>query len=212
MVDFAGMSAIERQFVRMYVHSLRRNYALFRSVTDLMNPAGLGVRNVVDATRLADGLADLHDEFETRLRRIQKKIGVKPKIVGGAEPTLDDLADVFSLSFFKVVTTLESDTGAKEVDNNGWFSGKPAEWKKSFLAFQAAAKNNPAVPLPQVLSEIFSAALKLFHIYDKKWSDNPSAPPKTWPPIAAGDDDTYADDEDETSSEGPWDWFFDDES
>lgn len=213
MFDFAAMSVGERQFIRVYVQALQRDYDMFQSVAVLMNPDGLCIKNVGDATRVAYGLADLHDEFETQLRRIQKKFGGKAKTLAPVPPTMDELADVFSMSFFKLITTVEkAEESVTQINEAGWFSGKPTEWKKTFIAFQALAKNNPTPPMPKTLSDIFTAAMKLFQFHPKKWDGNPTPDAKKlWPPLSAHwpeNDAAYSDDDDDSES-GPMDWFFD---
>jgi hypothetical protein len=203
--EAAAMSPEERKFVRLYVQAMRRDYVLLRSVIDLMNPHGLGVKNFVDAVRLALSLSDLEDVFETNLRRLQRKHGMNHRRIS-AGPTTDELADIFSLSFFKVITTEETDD-EKVVNNAGWFSGKPTEWKKTFLMLQQLPKPEAANSLPELLSDIFTAALKLFPFHANKWQMPPDTK-KIWPPQNTGwpVDDEFEDEDDD--DENPFDWFF----
>lgn len=204
------MSPDEVQFIRLYVMTLKREYYLLRSVMDLTHPTNLGVRNFTDATVLALGLDGMQQDFEASLRRVQKKnkLRIRQTVTG---PTLDELADLFSLSFFKLITTAKPASGAgKTTYNNGWFSGKPNEWKKTLHSYKGVPKdkNNE---LPDFLTDFFNAALKLFPFDNKTWlSDQSNLTKKIWPPDAKN---WYVEDDDDDSdpSLDPFDWFLGDD-
>jgi|688.fasta_scaffold510189_1 hypothetical protein len=212
MLELAAMSPDEVQFIRLYIHTMRREYSLLRSTMELMHPSGLGVKSFTDATRLALGLAELQQDFDARLTQIQRQKNLRTVAVK-TNPTVDELADLFSLSFFKLITTNENAIGTNVVKNNGWFSGKPTEWKKTLTSYKSAPKdNNKPSSLPDFLTEFLNAALKLFPFDNKTWSiHNSGLTKKIWPPTTK---DLYVEDDDQDFDpfgENPFDWLFGDE-
>lgn len=201
------------QFIRLYVTTLRREYYLLRSVLDLMHPTGLGVKSFMDATKMALALEDMHQDFESQLNRIQKKDNLR-KVKVQTGPTTDELADLFSLSFFKLVQVTDGPApGTKIKTDDGWFSGKPTEWKKALALYKGApAKQEPT--LPDLMSTFFNTLLKFFPFEGntKKWHDGPFSPKKLWPPANEYEDEDaqYFEDDDEDDS-SPFDMFFDPE-
>lgn len=205
---FAGMSPVETQFVRLYVLTLRREYALVKSTIDLMHPSGLGLRNFADATRIAKELHEMQKDFDASLSRLQKKHNFrKVNIPDG--PTMGELADLFSLSFFKLVTVANKSGNEYAEDLlNGWFSGKPEEWKKTLLSFKDVPKSK-GTNLPDLLSDFFQLAMKFFPFHTNKWHlDGHSGygTKKLWPPENQYSSNDYEDDDEEN----PFDWLFDD--
>lgn len=201
------MSREEVQFIRLYITTLKREYYLLRSVIDVMHPTSLGVRSFTDATKLALGLAELHQDFEANLRRVQRKNNFPVKLPNTG-PSLDELADMFSLSFFKLITTTKDvSAGGKAKYTNGWFSGKPTEWKKTLHNYKDVPKDKKST-LPDLLTDFFTAALKLFPFDNKTWLSNQSnLTKKVWPPEPK---DWYMEAEDEEDPNvDPFDWFFD---
>ena len=179
-----------------------------------MNPDGLGVQDFYTATRLATHLEELHADFDSRLRGIQKKHKMKSRRVAFV-PTEDDIADLFGLSFFKLITTTKTDDADKTTNKvpHGWFSGKPAEWYSTLKTCKGVIQKEEP-PLPDLLSQCFNAFAKFFHLhatFHKKLP--PSATKKVWP-LSADDelDDFYAHDQDDIDTpENPFGWLFDDE-
>lgn len=210
MLEFASMSPEEVQFIRLYVAALRREYYLLKSVIDIMHPDSLGVKNFAEATRVAIGLAELQQDFDAKIRQLQrrKKMRERPAHPG---PTLDQLADIFSLSFFKLITTVDTPKTGKLIDSNGWFSGKPTEWKKTLQNYKHVPKNKQQA-LPDLLTDFFAAALKFFPFDNKTWLSNQShITKKVWPPDSKNWHDTdYEIDDDAPDEGGPFDWLFDD--
>lgn len=214
-MSFAGMSQAEMQFIRLYVTTLRREYYLLRSVMDLMHPSGLGLKDFVEATRAALALDEMHKDFEGQIRRVQQKRKLR-KVAGSSGPTTDELADMFSLSFFKLVTvTEEPETGNSVKQDDGWFSGKPTEWKKTLALY----KNTPKAAgdnLPNLLSNFLTTLLKFFPFEPghKNWHEFPfGTTKKLWPPQGEyaedEDDEQYFDDEDdEDDGMSQFDMFF----
>lgn len=211
MLEFASMSPAEIQFIRLYITTLRREYYLVRSVVDLMHPSGLGLKSFSEATSVALGLAELQQDFDAKLRQLQKKNHPRTKFVSTG-PTIDELADLFSLSFFKIITTGESPAGVKSAHNKGWFSGKPTEWKKTLQSYKDVPKNKTQ-SLPDLLTDFFSAALKFFPFDNKTWLSNKSnLTKKIWPPDPNNWYDEIDDeDDDDDTSLNPFDWFFGDD-
>jgi hypothetical protein len=209
MLSLAEMSPSEVQFVRLYVTTLRREYVLLKSVLDLMHPDNLGVKSFTDATRMALGLAEMQQDFDGKIRRIQKQHSLRTMQLLPS-PSLDELANLFSLSFFKLVTTATLPAGVK-YNNEGWFSGKPTEWKKTLLQYKDVPKGKTN-KLPDLLTDFFTAALKFFPFDNNKWLTNKSnVTKKIWPPETKNwgvDDDEI---EDDSFDFDPFDWLFGDD-
>jgi hypothetical protein len=213
MSYFIGMSPAEAQFIRVYVSALRRHYADLRSVVDIMDPDGLGVKDFYDATNTALYLNRLQDDFDTAVESIQKKHQLKT-VRSKPFPTEDDIADLFSLSFFKLITTQKSapDALTKTVTQNGWFSGKPEEWQNTLKAYNNISKDKMA-DLPDLLSQFFNAFAKFFYL-SNKFSTNlpPHYGKKIWPLAADNMYEDYDDDEDDADEpDNPFGWLPDDE-
>jgi len=208
MSYFVNMSPAEVMFIRVYVYALRRHYAALRTVVDVMNPDGLGVKDFHTATRLATNLAEMHGDFEASLLSLRKKHKFKSRqTVTG--PTQDELADLFELSFFKLVTAQKAEKNNKTIveSHDGWFSGKPEEWKNTIKT----CKNLPPAEedlIPDLLSECFNAMAKFFHLHSKFHKKfPPNSTKKIWPDITDELDD--GDDDEVASPENPFDWLFD---
>ena len=216
-MKFSGMSHAELQFIRLYVTTLRREYYLLRSVIDLMHPTGLGIKSFTDAANMAVELEDMHKDFEAQISRVQKKDKIKKTNVPPG-PTMDELADLFSLSFFKLVTVAETPETGKVKTDDGWFSGKPTEWKKTIQLYKNTPKE-AGFSIPDLLSNFFNTLIKFFPLDQnhKTWHEGPWGPTKKlWPPL-----DEYSnsaeqyfeddDDEDEDNGMSQFDMFFGDD-
>ena len=201
-------NARERQFIRLYVHRLRDEYFLVNSVIELMNPKGFGIKDIVDATRVAMGLAALHEDFIEQLNQKQKQNGNKR--LAKDYPSVDELAELFTLSFFKIISTVD-----KQKNDVGFFSGSPKGWKKSFSDFvkhdTTASIDNPT---DNIMSAHIAAMQKLFPNikWTTKFLDSDGSwqlPPNSFSSTGYGiddaawleeddDDDYWTDDEDDT--------------
>lgn len=208
------MSPVEIQFIRLYVTTLRREYYLLKSVMDLMHPTGLGIKSFTEATNMALALDEMHKDFDAKLSRIQKKDHIR-RINIPDGPTMAELTDMFSLSFFKIVTVEESGPGHanKEITSDGWYSGKPTEWKKSLALYKKAPKD-AGFDLPDLLSNFFNTLIKFFP-FDKNhkhWHEGPFGPTKKlWPPAdETNEDEQYFEDDDDDDA-SPFNMFFDDD-
>lgn len=158
MFNLNNVSKSEQQFIRTYVAAMKRDYHLLWSVLDLMNPTHLDVKEIVVAARLAKELQQLQADFDGELLALQKKHRLKHKSFSPPAPTMEDLAELFTLSFFKVVTTTPK--GKKKDD--GWFSGEPESWKEMAHTIQSIDVNK----LPKIIGSYIATLMKLFKPFD----------------------------------------------
>lgn len=129
-LNMADMSPTELQFIRVYCSRLRVEYDSIRTVMALMTPTECGIKSPVAATKIADGLKKLSVNFDEQLTSIRQKHGLKEKRVPWDEAKfLNELADIFALSFFKIVAydNVEEAVTPKIV-KDGWCSGEPSSW------------------------------------------------------------------------------------
>lgn len=197
MFEVSKMSATELKFIRAYVAALRKDYWLLLTAIELMKPDQLAIRDVVQAARLAKALQPLHDEFETAVETLAST-GRFFQRRTAKRPTLDDLGDLFSLSFFKVVTTVKSGGTAVSKHDDGWFSGDPHVWQNVFDNLQ----KNP--PFNSLATDCLNALAKLFpEMKDLYFGGAPphDVPLNFWP----GKQIAHEDDDDD-------DWYEDDEN
>ena len=181
------MSVAEKQFIRTYVIAMRRDFALMQSVMALMHPDNLGVTDFMTAVHVAVELQHMHAEFDTTLHNLPTthKFSRKAAPLG---PSLDDLADMFALSFFKVFTVLENKKTVPKKKDAGWFSGQPEEWHNVFKqmtdAKEASSKNQSSIF--NVFSKFFPQLelFKNFHLAQP----TEDAPLNEWPPAGFGYD------------------------
>lgn len=154
------INRLELEFIRAYVVAMRREYDLLRSVLDLMDPRNLNVRDVVVASKLAQDLQQMQADFDQDLQTISARYKM-PQKQQSTYPSHDALADLFTLSFFKVIS--DTPHGPKDA---GWFSGEPGVSKKLFAAFQNLEKEK----LPQLIT---SYLLNMFKSLSKKGQKYP---------------------------------------
>lgn len=153
MLDPHNMSTVEKHFIRVYVAAMHRDYDMLRSIFHLMAPTEANVKSVVTAARMARSLREMHAEFDSTLHALAAEHKFREKQLPPV-PNLDELADLFTLSFFKIVKT----TGAGQIKkDDGWFSGEPATWGKTIKS--AFNVNHGA--LPDVLSTYLQSLKKL---------------------------------------------------
>ena len=175
MLDPKTMSAAEREFIRVYVTAMQRDYDLIRSVLHLMDPAQTGLTSVVVATEAAQSLREMQAEFDSTLHALRNKHNFRDKKIPFV-PAIDDIADLFSLSFFKIIKT--SPAGQPKKDD-GWFSGEPAEWGKTIKSVLNINYNS----LPKVLT-VYLNSLKKLLANDKTADIEKNNQPWTPPTIA----------------------------
>lgn len=188
------MSPAEMLFIRTYVSALRRDFNTLNTALALMHPGGLDVHDAVSASRMAVELQHMQAKFErvlTHLPACKKFIKRSPS----SKPSLDDLADLFSLSFFKIFTTVDTAHGSIKNKDVGWFSGKPGEWHKLLLQMKSQQEPNKKTP-----SAIFNTFAKLFKHLElfKNFPEAEDTPMNFWPPYAKDknyDDDDYEEDD-----------------
>ena len=177
MPHFVAMSSTEIQFIKLYVAAMRRNYFVLQAVIDLMRPDNLNVASFYTATTIAVQLEQMADDFERRLFVWRKKH--RPRLVNIAPaPSDDDVADLFSLSFFKL---LQAESGAEKpaVDASGWFSGNPDDWQNSVASYTNVQNKKVAAELSAALSKCFSAFAKFFG--QSTFFTAPNKPTNKWP-------------------------------
>lgn len=128
-LDIAHMSPDELKFIRLYCFLLRKQYYEVKTVMSVMNPTNLAVRSPTQAASIARQLTTLGDNFDAAIEKIKKKYAVTEKRVLHDEMSfLNDLADIFALSFFKVVAIDSEDSTQVALIKDGWCSGEPASW------------------------------------------------------------------------------------
>lgn len=205
------MSPDEIRFIQTYVQAMRKHYELLRTAINVMAPNGLAVKDFMAAARLAASLQGATKRFERGMTRVARRHKLKPlRIPTG--PSLDELADLFSLSFFKLITTSSGEGSHKEVVSDGWFSGQPADWKSALQNLKSfpVAKQSASAPIDTELSSLINAMFKFFSIHTTKWT-KPNAGKKVWPEPEAELESWYVEgDEDITDDfdNDPFDWFF----
>jgi hypothetical protein len=157
------LSVAEVKFIKTYVAAIKRDYDVLASVLHLMDPEKLGVQSIVQATDLAYELQELHLDFDAGLRNVAgrhkfRHMPAKPS------PTTDEVADLFTLSFFKVVE--KTSKGSKD---DGLFSGEPDSWQQVFKSLQNASKHHK---LKDMMSFYTKALFNLFPKLPPKYKDN----------------------------------------
>lgn len=185
MPPFVGTSTVEMQFIKVYVVAMRRYYSALQAVIDMMNPDTLGVKDFYEATKIALEAENLHENFERQLSVWRKKHKVKMAAIA-PYPNDDDLADLFSLSFFKLLRAPDAEE-KQPVNASGWFSGNPDEWKMSVKAYKNAKDTDVVDELNNILSKCFNAFSKLFGQNTFFLPPQPHGK-KMWPPPANQDD------------------------
>jgi hypothetical protein len=197
------LSVAEFKFIKTYVAAMKRDYDVLASVLHLMDPEKVGVRCVVQATELAYRLQDLQFDFDAHLRDIAgrhkfRHMPAKPS------PTTDEVADLFTLSFFKVVAKT-----SKGKTDDGLFSGEPDSWQQVFKSLQDANKHHK-------LKDMMSFYTKaLFNLFPKLPPVFPKDDPLSFelPPGSFETHSSYEYDEDDDDwpegNAGPNDWFYD---
>jgi hypothetical protein len=163
MFDKESMSPDEWQFIRSYCSSVQRHYELLQLVRVLMNPDWLGVKCPITASRLANSLGELQQDFCAKIENLghKKRTDKQDK---GVKP--EQIAEIFTLSFFKIVDPLTkqvflTDKGVPKHD--GWSSGHPTDWQYTVKSLQEIYEQKveqndaPGGLLLQALLKIFSA-------------------------------------------------------
>jgi len=155
------MSPDEWQFIKAYCLTVKKYYDALTLIRALMHPDQLAVMCPVTASRLALKLYELQKEQCDKIEALGTN---KRKKFAADKISDEDIADIFMISFFKLVDgetkkVLVTDKGLPSHD--GWSSGHPADWQntiKSLHEIHTANKLNKNVPT----SLFLDALLKLF--------------------------------------------------
>lgn len=189
MFEVNKMSGTELKFIKTYVAALKRDHSLLLTAIELMKPEQLAVTSIVHAALLSKAMQEMHAEFESTINALASTDKFfRRKTV--KHPTLDELGDMFSLSFFKVVTTVKAGAVALSKHDDGWFSGDPYSWQDVFDNLQ----KNP--PFNALVTDCLKALAKMFpEMKDLHFGDGPAhdAPLNFWP----GKTPEYDDNDDE---------------
>lgn len=219
------MSSEERAFVVAYIRSLRKDFWRVQTVMSLMDPtAGLGVEDFMAAIELAGKINELHVEFEYNLLEVAGHMW-KPmsKIKHLDMPSVDQLADLFTLSFFKLVSVAPlGPAGLPEKKDNGWSSGAPGTIETAlnlletgFFDKKPAPVQDPDGPatIAAVILDLFS---KLFDWQQVDFAPNADTHFASWVPYltnphtpAEDEYDDFYDTDDEEDED--WDDDYDDD-
>lgn len=212
MLEPEYMSVAEKQFIRIYVAALRRDFNLLESVMALMHPDGLAIDDVMQAVAVATELQHMQAEFDKTLHNLPTTHKFSRKTKPGG-PSLDTLADLFALSFFKVFTVLESKKPWPKKQDAGWFSGKPAEWHQLFKQLEAASDKSEKKqsPIFNTFAKFFPqlSLFKNFHLAQpteesttNSWPSDHYGSGLTKNKSAEYEEEDYYDDEDEDDDIG----------
>lgn len=130
-LTLAHMSPDELRFIRLYCALLRKQYYEVKTVMALMNPSIMAVRSPVQASHMAKQLSAFGEDFDAGLVAVRRKHKIKEKRVLHDEVSfLNELADIFALSFFKVVAIDDETANKVTLVKDGWCSGEPTSWTK----------------------------------------------------------------------------------
>lgn len=212
----SDISPEERVFIVTYIRALRREFWRLHTVMSLMDDKlGLAITDVTRAVELTEAIDDMHGEFEYDLKQIATKFSpFRSKIKVVDMPTVDQLADLFTFSFFKLVSIepLEPLGPPVKVDN-GWSSGQPGTLQTALSLLESGYLDKkaalPAPPPDTIGAAVFDLLSKLFN-----WQSPETAADAIsffdWFPFlkAAGNDknDDYADDDygDDAEDDDSW--------
>lgn len=130
-ISFDHMSEEELQFIKLYCHLLRRQYYSVKAVMAIMRPSELNVASPVKASKVANGLTAFGEDFEARIDQLRTKHKMRTRLFPHDEVRfLNELADIFALSFFKLVAYESDDAEQISLIKDGWCSGEPTSWAK----------------------------------------------------------------------------------
>jgi hypothetical protein len=206
MFDPNKLSMVEVKFIKTYVSAMKRDYDVLKTVMHCMDPEKLGIHCIVQATDLAYKLQELQFDFDAGLRDVASRHKFKHVLVKPS-PTIDETADLFTLSFFKVIE--KTVKGSKD---EGLFSGEPDSWQAVFKSLQNANQHHK---LKNLLSFYTKAMFKFFpKLPQNDKYDDPlpfELPPGSFNTHSSYDSDSDADDDEwPDDDEEPNNWFDDD--
>lgn len=156
-LKIAHMSPDELKFIRLYCFLLRRQYYEVKTVMSVMSPANLAVRSPVQASVVANRLTQFGRDFDAAIEQLKKKHKIKEKRVLHDEVSfLNELADIFALSFFKVVAVDADDADQITLVKDGWCSGEPSSWT-TYVDLSAAPQDDYQKTIMSQILNFFSA-------------------------------------------------------
>lgn len=186
-LDVSRMSKEELQFIRLYCILLRRQYYSVRALMALMTPENYGVASPLTAARVAYRLENASVDFDAQIAAVAEKHALKEKRYPHDDARfLNDMADIFALSFFKVIAVQDDEQPEITLVKDGWCSGSPTDWGQQIDLGADAHEDWQQVIISKIMT-FFSTMLA-----GKK------APPKQkYPePEYETDEEDYPDDED----------------
>ncbi len=214
MLDFSKMSKTELRFIHTYVRALRRDYDLLATAMHLSHPENLDVKDITQATKLAARLQTMHKKFERQLFSLPS-VKPLPKYRTSTGPTIEQLAGIFALSFFKLLKVHKPEGTAEVPQDVGWFSGKPTEWQSALGVLKDILGGAP--PPKPVPEELLTSCIKMlshffggldFPLLAEKQSPK-KQPKKMWPVAeAALDWDLEIDDDEDNTGMDVMIWWF----
>lgn len=158
-LDVGNMSKEELQFIRLYCVLLRQDYYSVRAVMALMTPDNYGVASPVTASRIAYHLKPASVDFDAQITAIAKKYALKEKRYPRDEARfLNELADIFALSFFKVIAAQDDKQPEITLIKDGWCSGSPTDWGQQIDLDAEAHEDWQQVVISKIM-DFFSAVL-----------------------------------------------------
>lgn len=169
--DSTKMSADEFKFIKLYCTVVKKDYDMLTTMRGLMRQENLEVVCVVEATRLAEQLCEMQ---RSCCAELESRGTVKPRKKQEEDgATLDQIAEVFTQSFFKLVHSetkkvFITDKGLPNHD--GWSSGHPSHWQHMLHSLKAiyAQKLQNDAPANGLM---VSALLKLFSILPAEFNN-----------------------------------------
>lgn len=199
LFDKDQMSPDEWQFIRAYCYSVQKHYDRLQTIRVLMNPDWLAVRCPTTATRMAQQLHTMQEDCDSRLEEIGAKHAIKQfeKFKQKKKTKPEQVAEVFTLSFFKIVDPhLKKAFLADKTmpTHDGWSSGHPSDWQQTLKALseiykqKAEKTDGPIGPFLQSLLKLFAA------LPSKSWVEDENA---------VEEDDEYLDEYDDDDDFGP---------
>jgi len=197
------LSVAEFKFIKTYVAAMKRDYDVLASVLHLMDPEKMGVRCVVKATELAYSLQDLHFDFDAHLRDVASRQKFR-HLPAKPSPTTDEVADLFTLSFFKVVAKT-----SKGKTDDGLFSGEPDSWQQVFKSLQEASNHHQLKNMMSFYTKaLFNLFPKLPPVFPKDDPLSFELPPGSFETHSSYEYDDDEDDDWPEGDAGPNDWFY----
>lgn len=204
--EVGTFTPLERQYMRLYANAAKKDWDLLSTTIELVDEKGFGMNCTIRAAVMAQQLQEMQADFETMLADLASRHKLRPRTIEKA-PNLMQLTQWIAVSFFKLVTVIQSPDEPEYSKDAGWFSGKLDDWKDKLPELQqlvlSKKQDNP-------LLNIFTAVTKLFKKikFDPTAFDNlPSYPANQLPPNFydhVNDEDYYYYDDDDDDDYKSW--------